>query len=86
MTGSRLTIPAPADYDLARDVCSYGYFVLSPNHWDVETQSLFRVLDLEDGATTVRITQRRPERKRGLNAQGTPRPRKPSLALGPPST
>ncbi|USN99348.1 MAG: hypothetical protein H6810_01330 [Phycisphaeraceae bacterium] len=69
MNGSRLTIAAPADYELARDVCSYGYFILAPNHWDVETQSLFRVLDLEDGATTVRITQSgrttSPTRQRG---------------------
>ncbi len=82
MTGSRLTIPAPADYDLPRDVCSYGYFLLAPNHWDVETQSLFRVLDLEDGATTVRITQpdtmqQRPERKRVPGTRTTNHQKKP---------
>lgn len=92
MTGTRLTIPAPADYDLARDACSYGYFVLSPNHWDVETQSLFRVLDLEDGATTVRITQpvvnnetsTRPGRKPGLSKRvDRASTAKPGLAPGP---
>lgn len=55
--GTRLTIPTPPGYELARDVCSYGYFVLAPNHWDVETQTLFRVLDLDGGATTVRISR-----------------------------
>ena len=57
MTHTRLTIRPPADFDLARDVCSYGYFLLAPNHWDPETQSQFRVLDLEDGPTTCRISQ-----------------------------
>ncbi len=90
MTGTRLTIAAPADYDLPRDVCSYGYFLLAPNHWDVETQSLFRVLDLEDGATTVRITQpdakqRRPEQKRGLNTRTTKHQKKTSLPPESPS-
>ncbi len=59
---TRLTIRPPADFDLARDVCSYGYFLLAPNHWDPETRSLFRVLtlDAEPGTpapTTCRITQ-----------------------------
>ena len=35
MTGSVLHIVSPKDFDLARDVCSYGYFVLMPNYWDV---------------------------------------------------
>jgi len=70
--GTRLTIPAPADFSLARDVCSYGYFLLAPNHWDVETQSLFRVLHLRDGPTTARITQPAPSAR-------PPAPRRASL-------
>jgi len=61
MTPTRLTIRPPADYRLARDVCSYGYFLLAPNHWDPETQSQFRVLDLEAGPATCRISQRAPK-------------------------
>lgn len=34
MPGSTLTLPVPADFDLPRAVCSYGYFVLAPNRWD----------------------------------------------------
>jgi hypothetical protein len=96
MTNTRLTIRPPADFDLARDVCSYGYFLLAPNHWDPETRSLFRVLTLDDdqgkpAPTTCRITQkqptnpseRRPERKRGLSE--SPAHPEPSLALGPSS-
>ncbi len=55
--GTRLTIRPPADYVLARDVCSYGYFLLAPNHWDVPSQTLHRVLDLEGGAAGVTIAQ-----------------------------
>jgi len=57
--GSTLTIAAPDDYDLARDVCSYGYFLLAPNHWDTRRRRLARVLDLEGGAALALITQPR---------------------------
>lgn len=60
---SSLSIAAPADYQLARDVCSYGYFVLAPNHWDPASRTLYRVLSLREGTTSSRpvliaITQR----------------------------
>ncbi|GAB5496668.1 MAG: hypothetical protein Phyf2KO_17480 [Phycisphaerales bacterium] len=55
--GSRLTITTPSDYDLVRDVCSYGYFVLAPNHWDVKKHTLTRPLHLDEGPATVVITQ-----------------------------
>ena len=99
MTHTRLTIRPPADFDLARDACSYGYFLLAPNHWDPETRSLFRVLTLEDGPTTCRITQRegaagksptqgtRPGREPGLSGSATrgQKKRGPTLARGPRS-
>lgn len=53
-----LSIPAPRDYVLSRDVCSYGYFLLWPNHWDVVGQALSRVLMLPQGPAVVRITQK----------------------------
>lgn len=52
-----LSIPAPRDYVLSRDVCSYGYFLLWPNHWDVVAQALSRVLMLPQGPAVVRVTQ-----------------------------
>ncbi|MEM1184315.1 MAG: hypothetical protein AAGI53_04850 [Planctomycetota bacterium] len=65
MPGSTLSIATPADFDLARDCCSYGYFLLAPNHWDVGTQSQHRVLDLPGGAAAVRIDQPRRGPKSG---------------------
>jgi len=55
--GTRLTIKTPGDFALPRDVCSYGYFLLAPNLWDVGSQTLLRPLDLEDGPATVTIAQ-----------------------------
>ncbi|MFG0307181.1 MAG: hypothetical protein ACF8Q5_13300 [Phycisphaerales bacterium JB040] len=55
-----ITIATPADYRLARDYCSYGYFLLEPNHWEPETRAVSRVLSLERGPAHVEITQ--PER------------------------
>ncbi len=37
-----MRLRVPPDFVLARDCCSYGYFLLSPNHWDVREQSLGR--------------------------------------------
>ncbi|MEQ8769315.1 MAG: hypothetical protein RIB60_02275 [Phycisphaerales bacterium] len=69
MAGTRLTITPPTDFDLARDVCSYGYFVLAPNHWDPKTRTLMRVLEVGDGPATAVITQpaarSSPKRQRG---------------------
>jgi 3-methyladenine DNA glycosylase/8-oxoguanine DNA glycosylase len=55
--GSTLNIQAPNDFNLARDVCSYGYFLLAPNHWDVDHQHMLRVLELDDGPTLCKIDQ-----------------------------
>lgn len=52
-----LTLRPPADYLLARDVCSYGYFVLAPNRWDPTTQTLSRALELDGGAAMFRVRQ-----------------------------
>ena len=54
-----LNIAPPPDFDLARDVCSYGYFLLEPNHWDPDERSFARVLDLAAGAAGVAIIQQR---------------------------
>lgn len=57
LDGTRLSLRPPADYRLWRDVCSYGYFLLSPNHWDVERQSLSTAFALENGPAGCLIRQ-----------------------------
>ena len=56
---SRFQLPVPGDYVLRRDGCSYGYFVLDPNFWDVQNQTLTRVLDLEEGPARLTMAQER---------------------------
>jgi 3-methyladenine DNA glycosylase/8-oxoguanine DNA glycosylase len=52
-----IAIDVPADFVLARDACSYGYFLLEPNHWDPLTATFTRTLDLVDGPARLDITQ-----------------------------
>ena len=59
MAGSRLTLTTPAGYDLARDVCSFGYFLLAPNHWDPDARAFSRVLDLPGGASACVVDEHR---------------------------
>ena len=54
---ARLTLKGPQDYDLARDVCSYGYFRLAPNEWDPARHTLTRPLWLDGAAVTCTIAQ-----------------------------
>ncbi|MDX2114329.1 MAG: hypothetical protein SFZ24_01740 [Planctomycetota bacterium] len=51
------TLRAPGDYSLRRDVCSYGYFLLEPNDWDVRRRVFSRPLDLPGGVAVVRVGQ-----------------------------
>ena len=53
-----LTLATPADFDLARDCCSYGYFLLWPNFWDPAARTLSRVLDVGGGPVGIVISQR----------------------------
>jgi len=55
--GSRLSVRTPEDYLFARDVCSYGYFLLAPNVWDPIERSLTRTLELPNGIAELVITQ-----------------------------
>lgn len=57
---SRLTLPTPADYDLPRDLCSYGYFLLEPNDWAPASGVFSTVLALEHGAACFAIAPQRP--------------------------
>jgi 3-methyladenine DNA glycosylase/8-oxoguanine DNA glycosylase len=54
---SKFSVTPPAGYVLRRDLCSYGYFVLAPNHWDPRTETFWRVLDLEGGPVRLRVAQ-----------------------------
>ena len=54
---SRLTIRGPGDYDLPRDVCSYGYFRLAPNEWDPGRSLLRRPFHLDGSTVLLTIAQ-----------------------------
>lgn len=55
--GSKLILSVPEGFRLGRAVCSYGYFLLAPNHWDPGTRSFSTVLTLAGGPLGVRLTQ-----------------------------
>lgn len=56
-----LRLKAPVDYVLARDYCSYGYFLLAPNRWVVPTKgtpgAMRRHLAIERVVFEVELTQ-----------------------------
>jgi 3-methyladenine DNA glycosylase/8-oxoguanine DNA glycosylase len=52
-----MTIPAPRDFVLRRDACSYGYFLLAPNHWDPRREVFSRVMSLGGGPGLVEVNQ-----------------------------
>lgn len=56
---TRLRIAAPADFDLARDACSYGYFLLEPYEWYPDSGVYSAALSLEQGGALVVIRQQR---------------------------
>lgn len=58
MPAAEFTLPVPRGFVLARDACSYGYFLLEPNHWEPGARVLSRVLELPGGgAAELRIEQ-----------------------------
>jgi 3-methyladenine DNA glycosylase/8-oxoguanine DNA glycosylase len=54
---TRMNLKTPGDYLLRRDVCSYGYFLLAPNHWDPRAAVFSRVVTLGDGPALVQVQQ-----------------------------
>jgi 3-methyladenine DNA glycosylase/8-oxoguanine DNA glycosylase len=54
---SALRLSPPRDFDLKRDVCSYGYFVLAPNYWDTKTHTLWRAIDIESEPLLLGVRQ-----------------------------
>jgi len=56
---STLTLPVPHRFDLARAVCSYGYFILAPNRWDIARQRFARPLRLPDESLVLTQARQR---------------------------
>ncbi len=54
---TRMKLGVPGDYLLRRDLCSYGYFLLAPNHWTPRTGVFSRVATLSEGPALVELTQ-----------------------------
>jgi 3-methyladenine DNA glycosylase/8-oxoguanine DNA glycosylase len=52
------TISVPEDYDLPRDYCSYGYFLLRPNHWNVKRRVFTRDFSIERVPFRVEVSQK----------------------------
>lgn len=68
-----MKIAVPRGFDLARAVCSYGYFMLAPTRWWPQEKALHRPLHGEDG----RVFQTRTTHPAGrdwLNVAITPTP------------
>ncbi len=55
--GSTLSLPVAQDVDLPRVVCSYGYFLLAPNRWVPQTQTLERSFRLAGRVVRTATTQ-----------------------------
>lgn len=54
-----LTLTVPEDFELARDLCSYGYFLLAPNRWIPGERVFQRAFDLGERAVRVILAQPR---------------------------
>ncbi|MEI7657719.1 MAG: hypothetical protein WCK33_06595 [Phycisphaerae bacterium] len=68
---SAFSLKTPADFDLPRDACSYGYFLLAPNHWD-PAAGLWRVMSLGGTrAAVVLVRQRGPGERLRISAATT---------------
>jgi len=55
--GTRMKLKTPGDYLLRRDVCSYGYFLLAPNHWNPRSGVFSRVCTFTEGPALVEVQQ-----------------------------
>lgn len=69
-----MVLSVPNDFDFRNAVCSHGFFVLAPNHWDPAAQTLHTAVTLDaTAAVAVSIGEHHPDglvvRTRGrLNA------------------
>lgn len=74
------TIEVPTDYVLRRDACSYGYFLLWPNYWNVREETFTRVLRLDGGPVSLELAQRK-ETGETTRKRGTPLTAVPSRSM-----
>ncbi len=44
----RITLPIPPDFDFLSSICSHGFFVLAPNNWSPQKQTLYSVVTLDE--------------------------------------
>lgn len=56
---SRLRIAVPADFDLPRDACSYGYFLIDPYEWSPANGTFTVTMMLEHGPARLVLRQQR---------------------------
>jgi len=79
------TLKTPAKFDLPRAICSYGYFLLAPNHWSPSDRVFTRPLHAPDGRIVVcQLTQKTPGQspvKVHFDGPVSPADRKHLLAL-----
>lgn len=59
-------IPPGKSFDLHRAVCSYGYFILAPNLWDIEKKVLHRPLRTRAGRLVHTVLRQRRDGKLSL--------------------
>lgn len=71
--GSTLTLPLPRGFDLKKAVCSYGYFLLAPNHWDVKRRVLYRPLRTRRGGLVRSVIRQSGRTLQLLCNRGVPR-------------
>lgn len=58
-----LSLIPPKRFDLHRAVCSYGYFILAPNHWDIDKHVLHRPLHTPAGRLVHTVIRQRRDGK-----------------------
>lgn len=63
MPGTTLTLTPPKRFDLHRAVCSYGYFILEPNLWDIDKHVLRRPLRTTAGRLVRTVIRQRKDGK-----------------------
>ncbi len=68
MPASTLKLDVPRGFSLKHAVCSYGYFLLAPNYWDVARRALGRPLRTNDGRL-VRCVLQQPGNTAGKPLQ-----------------
>jgi 3-methyladenine DNA glycosylase/8-oxoguanine DNA glycosylase len=68
-----MNLKTPPDFAFVPAVCSYGYFLLAPNHWNGHKKTYHTVLTVPDGrAWAVTIDAPKPDAVRVRTPKGKP--------------